>query len=470
MSFSWWTQKGAMKQVVYHNYRWAIVLIQYLASLPQGPGFPLAASKSMDEREIHYLSGWKPAMNKALESGAGDPRGIIINNNTIIVGSTVEVGIASQNVLHFRPIDLWLVCERKTFIPLNLQKDQVTGFFRSTGETHTHMSSSYRIASSGIWRATISHPFIKISVFFVCSSKLSKHDTKVWLFAFWRSKLPVFRININVEQLVILWSIWIKLHKIIVDCHSYTGNSFLLFINHWHLVRVSASKHRRGRKDTYLILRILPIGLIVRLGGSLFKALASPSRKAIGCAFLSNVLNNMWRSVLLQEIKKFSIFLLNFLESPTLDYELYIRKNTITTHSTALLVDFESTLKVFQLCFHYTCHADKDSVHNIGTNAIYEGRFSWEKIYNTWNNALIYHRWHTSDSRYRCAYLQYIIKCVSISESCCCDAIEVFQVVPSWKLCHSNKEVVSAKIKWVNVQHTPLRHFASCTSIFQNLK
>ncbi len=122
--FSDRTQKGTTKQVVYHNYRWAIVLIQYPASLPQGPGFPLAASKSMNEREIHYLSGRKPATNKALESGAGDPRGVVMNNNTIIAGFTVEVGIALQNVLHFRPIDLRLVCERKAFIPLNLQKDQ----------------------------------------------------------------------------------------------------------------------------------------------------------------------------------------------------------------------------------------------------------------------------------------------------------------------------------------------------------
>ena len=69
ISFSDGTQKGAMKQVVCHNYRWAIILIQYPASLSQGPGFPLAASKSMNEREIHYLSGWKPVMNKAFGVG-----------------------------------------------------------------------------------------------------------------------------------------------------------------------------------------------------------------------------------------------------------------------------------------------------------------------------------------------------------------------------------------------------------------
>ena len=122
----------------------------------------------------------------------------------------------------------------------------------------------------------------------------------------------------------------------------------------------------------------------------------------------------------------------------------------IPTHSTALLVIFESTSQVFQPTFCHTCHADKDSVCNVGANAIYEGRFSREKIYNTWNNALIYRQrecsGHASNSRYRCAHLQYIIECISIGESRCCDAIEVFQVVPSRKLCHSGKGV-STKIK-----------------------
>ena len=76
------------------------------------------------------------------------------------------------------------------------------------------------------------------------------------------------------------------------------------------------------------MLRILPIGLIICLGGFLLKALTSPSRKVICCAFLSNVLNHMRRSVLLQEVKFFSIFLLNVLENQALDYELDGGKNT----------------------------------------------------------------------------------------------------------------------------------------------
>ncbi len=128
------------------------------------------------------------------------------------------------------------------------------------------------------------------------------------------------------------------------------------------------------------MLRILPIGLIICLGGFLLKALTSPSRKVICCAFLSNVLNHMRQSVLLQEVKFFSIFLLNVLENQAL----------VITHSAVLLVIFESTSQVFQPTFCHTCQADKDSVCNVGANAIYEGRFSREKIYNTWNNALIY--------------------------------------------------------------------------------
>ena len=50
VSFSDQTQKGATKQVVYHNYRWAVVLIQYPASLPQGPGFPLVNGTGFQTR------------------------------------------------------------------------------------------------------------------------------------------------------------------------------------------------------------------------------------------------------------------------------------------------------------------------------------------------------------------------------------------------------------------------------------
>jgi hypothetical protein len=59
----------------------------------------------MNEGKIKYFSGRKPAMNQAFETSTSDPRGIVVNNNTIETDFTMEIRIASQNVFYLRPID-----------------------------------------------------------------------------------------------------------------------------------------------------------------------------------------------------------------------------------------------------------------------------------------------------------------------------------------------------------------------------
>jgi len=60
----------------------------------------------MNKREIDYLSRWKPAANETFETSTGDPRGIIMNNNTIKAWFTMEIRIAAQNVSCLGPVNL----------------------------------------------------------------------------------------------------------------------------------------------------------------------------------------------------------------------------------------------------------------------------------------------------------------------------------------------------------------------------
>lgn len=60
----------------------------------------------MNKCEINYLSRWKPAANETLETSAGDPRGIIVDNNTIKARLAMENRIAAQNVVCLSPVNL----------------------------------------------------------------------------------------------------------------------------------------------------------------------------------------------------------------------------------------------------------------------------------------------------------------------------------------------------------------------------
>jgi hypothetical protein len=61
-----------------------------------------------------------------------------------------------------------------------------------------------------------------------------------------------------------------------------------------------------------------------------------------------------------------------------------------TTYDTVLLVVLECTLQVLQTCFCHACQANKDPICDVSPNAMYKGGISWEKIHNTWDNALQY--------------------------------------------------------------------------------
>src|SRR5258707_1507781 len=60
------------------------------------------------------------------------------------------------------------------------------------------------------------------------------------------------------------------------------------------------------------------------------------------------------------------------------------------THSAVLLVILESTSQVFQATFCHTCQTNKNSICNIGPDAMYKSRVSRKKIHNTWCDALRY--------------------------------------------------------------------------------
>jgi hypothetical protein len=60
----------------------------------------------MNKREINNLSGWKPATNEAFETSTGDPRGIIVDNNTIEAWFAMKIRVAAQNVSCLCPVNL----------------------------------------------------------------------------------------------------------------------------------------------------------------------------------------------------------------------------------------------------------------------------------------------------------------------------------------------------------------------------
>ena len=99
--------------------------------------------------------------------------------------------------------------------------------------------------------------------------------------------------------------------------------------------------------------------------------------------------------MLLQEVEILSVFLLDFLESKWRFRLRYLITNfklgDEATHGAVFLVILESASQVFQATFCHTCQTDKDSICNVGPDAMYESRVSWKKIHNTRNYALRYH-------------------------------------------------------------------------------
>jgi hypothetical protein len=129
--------------------------------------------------------------------------------------------------------------------------------------------------------------------------------------------------------------------------------------------------------------------------------------------------------MLLQEIKTLSIFLPDFLLK-LLQYELGMRLGYCkTTYSAVLFIVLERNPQMFQTTCCHACQADKDSIRDIGPNTMNKSRMFWEKIYNTWDNALKYVGMNDKLEYQSESHLQYVIKCVSVCELCCCDTIEV---------------------------------------------
>jgi hypothetical protein len=148
--------------------------------------------------------------------------------------------------------------------------------------------------------------------------------------------------------------------------------------------------------------------------------------------------------VLLQKVEILPVLSLNFLENQTSIYELVIEKNylqhntfgRLREHFAGVLADFRSYTSG-RLGFGMLCTRECNSQEQIflGENLRYKA-----KCTNKWSTRIL-------AARYQCAYLQYVIKCVSISEFRCRDVIEMFQAIPSRKLRHAGKAKVSMKIR-----------------------
>jgi len=60
----------------------------------------------MNKCKGKYISRWEPAAKKTFKTGAGNPRGIVMNNYTIKASSAMKIRVAAHYILDLCPVNL----------------------------------------------------------------------------------------------------------------------------------------------------------------------------------------------------------------------------------------------------------------------------------------------------------------------------------------------------------------------------